>query len=407
MKYVLHKSMQITNPAFRRSHLVNKKFLILITILFSLGVFLFVAFSHYRTLDRKVITLGASLPLSGINSHLGKDIVVGANTYFSHSNARGGVQGYKIDFIQYDDQYEPENTLTNTQKLIEKDDVFALFGFVGTPTVKRILPLITHANIPFIAPYTGASFLRNTTNTNIINFRSSYVQEINALVTYLTSQKQISKFAIFYQNDDYGEEGYTALVQALEKHDLKLSAEGTYKRNTLSIHHAIHEIEAAKPEAIILVGAYKPTARFIEKVKECCSRDIIFCPISFVNADALVHELKGDARNILFSQTVPSYDDYTSQEAIEYNNLLKFYYPQEKPSLVSFEAFLAAKAVVKALNSIEGSITPSKLSSSLKQIHRYTLDNIPLSYHNSQLLNFVYLSTYDQQTFKIIGKYEY
>ena len=354
-----------------------------------------------------VILLGASLPLSGINSHLGKDVVVGANTYFSHTNAKGGIQGRKIEFIQYDDKYEPENTLSNTLTLIEKDDVFALFGFVGTPTIKRVLPLISHTNIPFIAPYAGASFLRDSNEKNIINFRSSYTQEIDTLVTYLKTHKNITKFAIFYQNDDYGEEGYIALIHALKKHHLTLSAEGTYKRNTLSIQHAIHEIEAAKPEAIILAGAYKPTARFIEKVKECCPNNIIFCPISFVNADALVQELHGDAKNLLFSQTVPSYDDFSSQEAVEYNNLLKFYYPDEKPSLVSFESFLAAKTVVKALSSIEGRISPSKLSEALKKIHRYTLDNIPLSYHNSQLLNFVYLSTYEQHTFKIIGKYEY
>lgn len=387
--------------------MVKKKFLLGTVVLLCIASFTMLILRYYTNSEKSVIVFGTSLPLSGINSHLGKDMVMGASTYFSHTNAKGGVKGHKIDFIQYDDKYEPENTLTNTQTLIEKDDVFALFGFVGTPTVKRVLPLITHTDIPFIAPYTGASFLRDTETKNIINFRSSYKQEIETLVTYLRTQKNISRFAIFYQNDDYGEEGYTALVHSLAKHNLTLSAEGTYKRNTLSIHHAIHEIEAAKPEAIILVGAYKPTARFIEKVKECCSSDIIFCPISFVNADALVGELKGDATNLLFSQTVPSYNDFTSQEAIEYNNLLKFYYPEEKPSLVSFESFLAAKTVVKALSSIEGRISPSKLSEALKKIHRYTLDNIPLSYHNSQLLNFVYLSTYEQHTFKIIGKYEY
>jgi len=393
---------------FERLFLVNKKFLlgflsfVLVTAL-SWGLF-----HHYRTPENDTILLGASLPLSGINSHLGKDVVVGANTYFSHTNARGGVGGKKIEFIQYDDKYEPENTLTHTKTLIEKDNVFALFGFVGTPTVKRVMPLIANSSIPFIGPYTGASFLREeNSGNNIINFRSSYAQEIDALVTHLVTDKSISKFAIFYQNDDYGEEGYIALSAALEKHHLKLSAEGTYKRNTLSIHHAIHEIEANKPEAIILVGAYKPTARFIEKVKECCPQNIIFCPISFVNADALVDELGGNAHNILFSQTVPSYNDFSSTEAIEYNNLLAFYYPNEKPSLVSYESYLAAKTVVKALGSINGTITQAKFIDALKHINRYTLDNIPLSYHNSQLLNQVYLSVYKDKEFKIIGKYEY
>lgn len=362
---------------------------------------------QYQTYEKNTILLGASLPLSGINSHLGKDIVVGANTYFSHTNARGGIQGKKIEFIQYDDKYEPENTFSNTIKLITKDEVFALFGFVGTPTVKRVLPLIIESNIPFIAPYTGASFLRTKDTDNIVNFRSSYTNELDALVEYLTKQKNITRFAIFYQNDDYGEEGYIALTNALSKRNLSLIAEGTYKRNTLSIRHAIHEIEAAKPEAIILVGAYKPTARFIEKVKEYGSSKIIFCPISFVNADALMGELQGKGDNILFSQTVPSYDDFYSKEAVEYLRNLAFYYPEEKPSLVSYEAYLSAKTTVAALHSINGTITRSKFLDKLKHVSPRTLDNIPLFYHNAQLLNQVYLSNYVNGKFEIIQKYEY
>jgi len=379
------------------------------TLFFAIGVLVLFFFftSSYKSMEKNSIVLGASLPLTGINSHLGRDVVVGANTYFSHTNARGGVQGKKIEFIQYDDKYEPENTLSNTIKLIAKDDVFALFGFVGTPTVKRVLPLISETDIPFIAPYTGASFLRTKDTPNVVNFRSSYTEELDALVEYLTKQKNITRFAIFYQNDDYGEEGYIALSNALTKRNLTLIAEGTYKRNTLSIQHAIHEIETARPEAIILVGSYKPTARFIEKVKEHVPTKMIFCPISFVNADALMGELQGKGENILFSQTIPSYDDFYSKEAIEYLKNLAFYYPEEKPSLVSYEAYLAAKTVVTALKSINGAITPSKFLDKLKHIPPQTLDNIPLFYHNAQLLNQVYLSQYVNGKFEIIQKYEH
>lgn len=387
--------------------MVNKNFLLIAITTFLIAILVFVLVQRNIFKDKNPIILGASLPLSGINSDLGKDVVVGANTYFSHTNAKGGIQGRKIEFIQYDDKYEPENTLANTQTLIEKDNVFALFGFVGTPTVKRVLPIITQSDIPFIAPYTGASFLRNNDTPNIINFRSSYMEEIDTLVEYLTKTKGFTKFAIFYQNDDYGEEGYIALSKALSERHLTLKAEGTYKRNTLSIRHAVHEIESAKPEAIILVGAYKPTARFIEKIKECCAENIIFCPISFVNADSLMEELKGDGKDILFSQTVPSYDDALSTEAVEYFNLLTFYYPHEKPTLVSFESYLAAKSVVTALKSIDGAITQKKFLVAIKSISKHTLDNIPLGYHNSQLLNQVYLSTYEEGKFHIIEKKEH
>ncbi|MBP1681306.1 MAG: putative selenocysteine binding receptor [Proteobacteria bacterium] len=387
--------------------MVNKNFLIVSFLALIILALFFFFTASFKGIEKNSIVLGASLPLTGINSHLGRDVVVGANAYFSHTNARGGVQGKKIEFIQYDDKYEPENTFSNTIKLITKDDVFALFGFVGTPTVKRVLPLISETNIPFIAPYTGASFLRTKETPNIVNFRSSYTEELDALVEYLTKQKSITRFAIFYQNDDYGEEGYIALSNALTKRNLTLSAEGTYKRNTLSIRHAIHEIEAAKPEAIILVGSYKPTARFIEKVKEHIPSKMIFCPISFVNADALMGELQGKGENILFSQTVPSYDDFYSKEAVEYLKNLAFYYPEEKPSLVSYEAYLAAKSVVTALKAINGTITPSKFLDKLKHIPSHTLDNIPLKYNHAQLLNQVYLSNYVNGKFEIIQKYEY
>jgi len=388
--------------------LVNKNFLIILFCSMTVVLFTGIFVLNYPYPDKKTILLGTSLPLSGINSHLGKDIVVGANTYFSHTNARGGIQGKKIELIQYDDKYEPENTLSNTYTLMKKDDVFALFGFVGTPTVKRILPIIKQSNIPFIAPYTGATFLRDEDTDNIVNFRSSYAEEVDALVKYLTSTQNITRFAIFYQNDDYGEEGYIALSQTLEKHHLHLVGEGTYKRNTLSIRHAIHEIASAKPEAIILVGAYKPTARFISKMRENGSAaHVIFAPISFVNADALINELHGNGKNIFFSQTIPSYDDIYSKEAVEYHTLLSFYYPEERPSLVSYESFLAAKATVIALKSIIGPLTRTSFLAAIKSLPINTLDNIPLKYRNAQLLNQVYLSTYHDGKFEIIQKYEH
>jgi ABC-type branched-subunit amino acid transport system substrate-binding protein len=348
------------------------------------------------------IVLGSSIPISGINKELGKEIVQGANSYFSHINAIGGINGKHIDFIYYDDKYEPQNTIRNTKKLINEDKSFALFGFVGTPTVKAILPIINDVDIPFIAPYTGASFLRNSDNENIINFRSSYKEEIEKIINYLHDIKGLNKFSIFYQNDDYGEEGYIATIEALKKRNLKLTSEGTYKRNTLSIRHAIHEIKSNKPEAVIIVGAYKPSAHFIRKARECCFSDVIFAPISFVNSNALMDELNGDGKNIIFSQTVPPYNDSSNKITQEYLKLLNFYYPNAEPTYTSFESFLAAKLVVEALWQIKDSINRKRFLQELKSLPQNLLENIPIKYKNTQLLNKVYLSVYEKGKFKQI-----
>ena len=350
------------------------------------------------------ITLGASLPLHGINQELGRDVMQGANAYFKYINDNGGIRHLPIRLIGYDDKYEPQNTLKNTHRLIDEDKVFALFGFVGTPTTKKIMPVIE--DIPFIAPYTGAAFLRNSEKETIVNFRSSYGEEIENIVQYLTKQKKVQRFAIFYQNDDYGIAGYNAIVKALKKRGTSLVSEGTYKRNTLSIKHALQEINTASPEAIILVGAYKPSARFIMQWREHYGTDTLFAPISFVNANALISELRGRGDHIYFSLTVPSYDDDTLMIAKTYKRLLAQYYPDSTPSYASFESFLAAKAAVAALKNMHGHITREGFVKALKRLRRDTLGSIPLDYHNTQLLNQVYLSIYQNGAFHLVAEQE-
>ncbi len=374
----------------------NYIYILILIIVTTLALF----FSR-KSPNIKEIRFGASLPLSGINQNLGEEVVIGSSIYFNHVNAKGGIDGKKIKFIYFDDKYEPEITQTNIKKLIGKDKVFALFDFVGTPTVKKVMPIIKNSKIPFIAPYTGASFLRNPKNSNIVNLRSSYKEEIDALVDYLVVNKKITKFSIFYQNDDYGKEGYIALLSALKKRNLSLQSEGTYKRNTLFVKQAIYDISQKKPEAIILIGAYKPTARFIKKARHSSLKNVIFCPISFVNADALMSELNNDGKNLLFSQVVPTYSQNT-QITKEYKKLLKFYYPTHKPTFASFESFLAAKVVVHALKKSDGNINESNFLYNLKHSDKNTLGDIKISYKNTQLLNRVYLLKYSKGKFQLL-----
>ncbi len=356
---------------------------------------------HYQTGKKwDTVTMGSSLPLSGINKELGREILEGASSYFNHINQNGGIKGKALNYIYYDDKYEPQNTLRNTKLLIEKDQVFSLFGFVGTPTTKAILTTID--DMPFIAPYTGAAFLRKHSAGNIVNFRSSYEDEIENMIDYLSKTRKIQRFAIFYQNDEYGIEGYNATIKALNKRGMELVGEGTYKRNTLSIKHALNEIKNSDPEAIIIVGAYKPSARFIQSWKSSYKQGTIFAPISFVNANALVNELKNEAENIYFSLTVPSYDNAGLKVAAEYKKLLAKYYPSSKPSYASFESFLAAKAVIGALENIKGDITRRKFLKALKSLNSYDLGGIQIRYQGGQLLNRVFISTYKDGKFDTV-----
>ncbi|WP_375723142.1 ABC transporter substrate-binding protein [Arcobacter sp. KX21116] len=372
-------------------------------ILFFILVFSIYSIVKVDTYDSKTIIVGSSLPKTGIIKSWGESVISGANSYFKFANDTKILGDTKINFLTYDDKYEPELTKDNTEKLINIDKVFALFGFVGTPTVKAILPILQDSKIPFFAPFTGASFLRNEENKNFINLRSSYEEEIESLIYYLYNKSGLKKIAVFYQNDDYGEEGYVALLKSLKARKLPLISEGSYKRNTLSITHAFNEIKDAKPEAIIMIGAYQANALFIKKAKENENfKNTIFCNISFGDANAMVKELNKyevNTKNLIFSQVVPSYTDNSLPVVLEYQTLMKRYYPNTKLGFISFESFLSAKVLVNAILRIEGDRTREKLISTLKNTPSDILNGIGINYKNSQLLNKTYLFRYENKKF--------
>lgn len=375
---------------------------------FIIGIFVVFSLVYVKSKDNsfnsKTLILGTSIPKTGIMKAWGKSVYAGTNAYFKFVNEKNLLKNNrKIKLIALDDKYEPELTNENTKKLINNKELFALFGYVGTPTVKNILPILEETDIPFIAPFTGASFLRNSQNSNFVNFRSSYKEEIDKIIGYLYEKKNISKIAVFYQNDNYGEEGYISLIKSLKKRNLTLQGEGTYKRNTLSIRHAFSEIKEEKPEAIIMVGAYRANALFIKRAKEDeVLKNVIFCNVSFSDANEMIKDLNFNTRNILFSQVVPSYNDHRIEVIKEYRYLMNKYFPNEALGFISLESFLAAKTITMALLNVNGILTRDKFLKSLKNIPEDTLKGIKLKYKNSQLLNKVYLFEYTNSRFKEI-----
>ncbi|WP_321778566.1 ABC transporter substrate-binding protein [Sulfurimonas sp.] len=330
---------------------------------------------------------------------MGKAVYSGANAHFLEVNKNSLLKDTKIQLIVYDDKYEPELTIENTKKLI-KEDIFAFFGFVGTPTVKKILPILESHDIPFIAPFTGAPFLRKTNEKNYVNFRSSYQEEISHIVKYLHKKKKITKFAVFYQNDDYGEVGFVSLLHALDNEGLTLAGEGAYKRNTLSIRHAFYEIKSVKPQAVLMVGAYKANALFIKTAKSNpVFKDTIFCNLSFGDADEMIKELNYETNNLLFSQVVPYFNDDSKAVILEYKKMMNKYYPKQELGFVSLEAFLAAKTLTMALNNIKGRVSRDKFLKEIKNLPKNSLDGIMIDFKNSELHNEVYLFEYKNSKF--------
>jgi len=311
------------------------------------------------------IVFGQPAVLSGPAAALGQGMKTGLNAAFEEINKKGGVHGRKLKLISADDGYEPEKAIVAAKKLVEDDKVFALIGPVGTPTSAATQPIATAAKVPFVGAFTGAGFLRNAKLDNVINIRASYDAETEAWVRHLTEDLKIKKIAIFYQDDAFGRAGLSGFKKAMEKRSLPIAAEGTYERNTTAVKTALLNIKREDPEAVVMVGAYKPSAEFI-KLSRKIGFDPVFVNISFVGASALAKELGEEGKGVIVSQVVPFPWDASIKVVADYQAAIKAVDDKAEPEFVSLEGYLVGRLAIAALDKAGANVTREGF---LKAIH--------------------------------------
>jgi ABC-type branched-subunit amino acid transport system substrate-binding protein len=250
-----------------------------------------------------------------------------------------------IEIRNLDDGYEPDRCVENTRKLIAAE-VFALFGYIGTPTSVAALPLAIKDNMPFVAPFTGAMALRQPLHRNVFHLRASYNDETALIVKNLTSLG-LKKIAVFYQNDAYGKAGLDGVNLALAALNLKPVGLATVERNSVDVAAAVKTLMPAMPDAIVQVSAYKSCAAFIRAARKAGFGGT-FYNVSFVGTQALADELGKDGAGVVVSQVMPS--PYNAARAItrEFADAVKSA-KDVQANFSSMEGFLAAKVFAEGL----------------------------------------------------------
>jgi ABC-type branched-subunit amino acid transport system substrate-binding protein len=292
------------------------------------------------------IVLGQSAAFSGPAAQLGIQMNKGAKIFFDQLNASGGVNGQTVELRTLDDGYEPDRCKANTEKLI-KDDVFALLGYVGTPTCVAALPLVNDAKIPFFGPFTGAEVLRDPFSKWVFHLRASYYDETGLIVKQLTSLG-LKKIAVFYQDDAYGKAGLEGVKRALKPLGLEPVALGTVQRNTVDVAKAVADIVPKGPDAVVQISAYKSCAAFIREARKAGYGGTFF-NVSFVGTQALADELGREGRGIMVSQVMPFPFSTSSAIAREYLDAVAKAGPDAQPNYSSMEGYLSAKVFTEGL----------------------------------------------------------
>ncbi len=329
------------------------------------------------------ILFGQSAAFSGPANELGINMRLGIKAAFQEINQRGGVNGRQLELKFMDDAYEPEAAITNTKQLIE-DRVFALIGAVGTPTSRSATPVAAEEGIPYVAPFTGAAFLRDPEWQNIVNLRASYNQETEEMVERLTEDLGIERIAVMYQDDSYGRAGYNGATSALARRGMEPVSVGLYPRNTLAVKTGLLDLRKGNPEAVIIIGAYQPVAALISWAR-FIGMDPIFMTVSFVGSNALAEELvsmelRSAGTGVFVTQVVPFPSDTSLPIVQSYHRALSDFAPAAEPGFVSFEGYLAGRLAIAALERCGRDVTRTCFLDIIRNEEPFDLDGFEMRY---------------------------
>ena len=313
-----------------------------------------IAFSSLSAAESGVtenrITLGMSSPFSGPNGAYGTEMREVIERYFDQVNKGGGVNGRKLALVALDDGYETDRAVANTKALIDDKKVFSLLAFYGSsPTTEAMNKVFGPARVPLVGTISGAGSLREPISQNpssryMFNVRASYADETEAIVNQIVSFG-LKNIAVFYQNDGFGKSGLDGVTAALKKHNLAPSAVATVERNSTEVASAVDAIAKTKPQTVIMVTLYKPTAAFVKAMKAAGQRPM-YMTLSPVGTEQLVKELGADARGIGISQVMP----YPWNDIVPVvNDYQKLIGNKASSSYYGIEAYIMARITVDAL----------------------------------------------------------
>jgi branched-chain amino acid transport system substrate-binding protein len=325
------------------------------------------------------LKIGQCAALSGPAAGLGLGMSIGMKAAFEEANAKGGVHGRQLRLVSNDDAYEPEKCVDCTAKLVEDPSIFALAGYVGTPTAKVAIPIVQETKVPLIGLFTGAMLLREPAQRYVVNVRASYDDETEALVEYLTTKQGVKKIAVFYQNDSFGQAGLSGAEKAMAKRMMPLAAKGSFERNTLAVKSGLAAVMAGEPDAVIIVAPYKPTAEFVRDAKQAGLKAVM-ATISFVGTENLIGELKGESEGLIISQVVPSPHQDSIPLVKAYRAALAKVSASEEPAYTSFEGYITGRVLLEALQRAGKDVSRESLIDTIDAMKDVDLGGLTISF---------------------------
>ena len=324
------------------------------------------------------VVLGQSAALTGPSAQLGTEMRDGAQAWFDHINSKGGVAGRKIVLKTLDDGYDAAQAVKNTRQLVQHDDVFALFGYVGHATSTAAMKSVENEDVPFFAPLAGGDALHGQFRPNVFNIRAGNVLEMEKIIENLNGMGA-KKIAAVYYNDAAGKAIFDDFERTLKKHKLSVVGSATVERNSTDVAAAVAKLRPLQATAVMLITAYPTSAAFIQAMRKGAISSPYFWNLSFTGSQGLASALGKEAAGVMISQVMPSPWNKNMALNKEYAKLY-LNKPGRVPGFSSLEGFIAAKAFVKGLERAGTRLTRASFREGVEALNGTDLGGFTLKF---------------------------
>ncbi|MGB3069222.1 MAG: ABC transporter substrate-binding protein [Ottowia sp.] len=335
-----------------------KRRTVLTTLAASAGFFLTGAPAFSQSLpgidpDKKIVRLGAFAPVTGPVPFYAM-INHATDAYFKELNERGGIKGWKVEYIVRDDGYDPAQSLAMTRRLVENDNVFALVASNGTATNIAVIPYACSKGLPVIAPSGGSPKI--IAEANMFPLLPDYALSAASSARYAVDVLKKDKIALIWENDELGRRAKLGVETYLKTKSLSLTADASFDVAMTDLSAQVQRVAASGAQVVLLFGANSHLASALRAAARISWKGEWFAP--FFVADPTTYDLTGKLLDGTYFSSWLLPVDSDNPSIVAYRAAIKKHYPTDKQGVFGLNGWTAAALFALAFEKLLDSGKP-------------------------------------------------
>ncbi len=339
------------------------------------------------------ILVGSFGPLTGPAALWG-NIMKGMDAYFKMINEEGGINGRMIKFAMKDDAYDPSRTVPAVRELVQKDEVFAFVGGIGTAPCMSVMDYLVEENIPWVSPISGGTHWSIPLKPNVFSVLPYYIDEGVIQAKYATETLGAKKIGIIYQNDDVGLSAIVGAKSILKEKGLEFVAEVPVEPLDTDLSSHVAKLKDSGAEVVLLWTLPRQGVITVTNAKVINYNPQFIA--SFILSDMnLMHTLtKGAWEGVIFGTfAIPPYD-YDDPVIKKQKAAFEKHYPDVRWGVFPSAGFVYAVPFVEALKKMGKNVTREGLIAEMDKLKNVDLGgglNVSFTKDNHQAIRSMYL----------------